>query len=325
MKRLIPAAGVVALALFPAGALANPSRAKVLSVNRHHHTVRLVDAAHAVHAYRYHGTLPRLGLGDTVTYRRAGRSLTHLKRIARAFGTTSFYAKVVRAGTGQVRLRLGDGSAYSLSSKQISKTARAHAAAVSAHSVMLQVLGLRPGESVLISETVDARGDWTVTITLPGSATSAGGEGSGGGSTSGGDSTDDQDAEGAVTQVSDSGMTIRTDSGSLSFSVDPSSGMTDGFAVGDIVDVSYYDDGDGTLTADDVEYVERDATGLVSAVSDGSLTLTDDASGQPVMFTADPADQLFAGVTAGDEVDVTYHQSAGGDVVDGVDDQSSNN
>lgn len=173
-----------------------------------------------------------------MTYRRAGRSITHLKKIARAFGTMSFYAKVVRAGTGQVRLRLDDGSAYSLSSKQISKTAMAHAATVSARSVTLQVLGLRPGETVLISETVDARGDWTVTITLSGSATSAGGEGSGGGSTPGGDSTDDQDAEGTI-------------------------------------------------------------------------------------ITADPAHQLFAGVTAGDEVDVTYHQSAGGDVVDGVDDQTS--
>lgn len=324
MKRLTLAAGLAVLAVFPAGALASPSHAKVLSVDGRHHSVQLVDASHVVHAYRSRGKLPRLGLGDSVSYRQAGHTITHVKKTARAFGTISFYAKVVRSGARRVRLRLGDGSAYSLSSKQISKTAMAHAAVASARSVTLQVLGLMPGETVLISETVDASGDWTITITLSSSATSAGG-GSGGGSTSGGDPADDQDAEGTITQVSDSAVTISTDSGSLSFSVDPGSGMTDGFAVGDIVDVTYYANGDGTLTADDVEYVEQDATGVVSAVSDGSLTLTDSGSGQAIAFTADPADQLFAGVTAGDEVDVTYHQSAGGDVVDGVDDQSSDN
>lgn len=170
MKRLIPAVGVVALALFPASALASPSPAKVLSVDRHHHTVELVDAAHTVRAYRCRGRLRRLGLGDTVTYRHSGRAISHLKRTARAFGTISFYAKVVRSGARRVRLRLGDGSAYSLSSKQISKTAMAHAAVASARSVTLQVLGLTPGETVLISETVDASGDWTITITLPSSA-----------------------------------------------------------------------------------------------------------------------------------------------------------
>jgi hypothetical protein len=57
-------------------------------------------------------------------------------------------------------------------------------------------------------------------------------------------------------------------------------------------------------------------------VSDGSLTITDDNTGQPVMFTADPGAGVFDGVAVGDQVDVNYHQSASGPVADSVDDSS---
>jgi hypothetical protein len=325
MKRLLLAAGLAGLAVFPAGALANTSRAKVLSVDTRQHKVELVDAAHAVHAYRYRGTLPHLGLGDTVIYRRSGHTISHVKKAARAFGTISFYATVVRSGSKQVRLRLGDGTAYSLSSKQVSTKTVAHAAAVSTAPVTIQVVGLTPGETVLISETVDAGGHWTITLTLPSSSSNGGGATSGyGGGTSGGSgdgSGDDQLAEGTITRVSQTRLAINTGSATLGFSVDPTAALTDGFLVGDIVDVTYYENPDGSLSADDVEYVEQDATGVVSGVSDGSLTLTDQATGQPDTFIGDPEMGLFDGVNPGDQVDVTYHESASGFVADAVDDQ----
>jgi hypothetical protein len=177
---------------------------------------------------------------------------------------------------------------------------------------------------VLISETVDAWGHWTITITLP-SASGAGAgntSGSGSGSGAGGDPGDDQLAEGAITQISAGRLAVSTDAGTLSFSVDPSEDLTDGFLVGDLVDVSYYENADGSLVADDVEYVEQDATGTVSAVSDASLTLVDDATGQPETFSGDPDVGLFDGVNAGDAVDVTYHQSAAGPVADAVADDA---
>ena len=320
MKRLMLAAGLAGLAVFPAGALAGTSRSKVLSVDTRHHAVHLVDAAHAVHAYRYRGKLPRLGLGDSVSYTRSGHTISHVKKTGRPFGTISFYAKVVRSGSRQVSLRLGDGSAFRLSSKQVSKKAVAHAAAVSTSPVTIQVQGLQPGETVLISETVDAQGHWTITITLPSSSTT-GGAGGTSGDGSGDASGDDQLAEGTISQVSDSRLAISTGSATLSFSVDPSAGLTDGFLVGDLVDVSYYQNPDGSLSADDVEYVEQDATGVVSTVADATLTLVDDATGQPDTFSADPAMGLFDGVNPGDQVDVTYHQSATGNVADAVDDQ----
>jgi hypothetical protein len=251
-----------------------------------------------------------------------------VKRTGRAFGTIAFYARVVRSGPRKVRLRLGDGSAFSLSSQQVSANALAHAAmapaSASAASVTLQLQGLAPGQTVLISETVDARGHWTITVTLPSSSgTTAGGgttSGGGPGGGSGGGSADDQLAEGTITQLSDTQLAIHTDSGALSFTVDRTAGLTDGFLVGDVVDVSYYQNPDGSLSADDIEYVEQDATGVVSTVSAAGLTLVDDTTGQADTFSGDPEMGLFDGVTPGDEVDVTYHQSATGLVADAVGD-----
>jgi hypothetical protein len=326
MKRLMLAAGLAGFAVFPAGALASPSRSKVLSVDARHHTVQLVDASHVVHGFRYRGKLPRLGLGDGVSYRQSGHTISHVKKTGRASGTTSFYAKVVRSGSKKLRLRLGDGNPFSLSVRQVSTKAVARAAAASPASVTLQVQGLAPGQTVLVSETVDARGHWTITITLP-SSSSAGagntsGSGSGAGSGAGDDSGDDQLAEGTITQISDGQLAVSTGAGTFSFSADPSEDLTDGFLVGDVVDVSYYENPDGSLVADDVEYVEQDATGTVSAVSDASLTLVDDATGQPETFSGDPDLGLFDGVNPGDAVDVTYHQSAAGPVADAVADDA---
>ena len=167
--------------------------------------MRLVDSTHAVRAYRYRGRLPHLSLGDRVSFRRSGHSQTisHVKKTGRAFGTISFYAKVVRSGSRQVQLRLGDGSPFQLSSSRCPTKTVAHAAAVSTAPVTIQVQGLAPGETVLISETVDARGHWTITLTCPARRRDRRrrdlrlrrrlGDGSG----------DDQLAEGTITQVSD--------------------------------------------------------------------------------------------------------------------------
>jgi hypothetical protein len=42
-------------------------------------------------------------------------------------------------------------------------------------------------------------------------------------------------------------LTINTDRGSLSFRVDPGAGITDGYQVGDVVDVTYTTNSDGTF------------------------------------------------------------------------------
>jgi hypothetical protein len=110
----------------------------------------------------------------------------------------------------------------------------------------------------------------------------------------------------------------------MTFSCDPADDLTDGFAVGDLVDVTY-DTTSGSPIASDVEYVEADATGTVTAVDTTSLTLTNSDTGQTQTIVADPAEDMFDGVSVGDEVVVTYHQSAGQLIADVVDDETAGN
>ncbi|HYZ81655.1 MAG TPA: DUF5666 domain-containing protein [Solirubrobacteraceae bacterium] len=298
MRRLTLGGMLAVLALFPAGTLAGTPRATMLSVDRQHRALALIGADRLVHAFRYRGALPRLGVGDRVSFRRSGHAISHVTRTARASGTVSFNAQVVRSGSGALRLRLADGAPLNL-----------------AAPLTRQIHGLTPGATVLIHETPHSGRRWTVTIPPPPSTTSSATVASGGDPPA-----DDEVAEGTITQVSGTALTVSRGTRSLRFAVGPSSGLTDGFAVGDLVDVSYAQNADGSLSADAMDYVEQDASGQVAAVSDGRITLAGQAGGEPLTIAADHG--LFDGILAGDAVDVAYHQSAAGPVADSVDDRS---
>ncbi len=147
------------------------------------------------------------------------------------------------------------------------------------------------------------------------------------GDSTSGDCAPTQDATGTITAVSSGSITISTDAGPLTSSVEPSSGLTDGFQVGDAVDVTYTQSG-ATLTATDVQYVEEETTGQVTSVSTSangaSVTIVDDNTGQPKTFVADPTNGVeinshaFNGVSVGNQLDICYHQSAGQLVADTV-------
>jgi hypothetical protein len=250
--------------------------------------------------------------------------------------------------------------------------------------VVINIVGLQPGVTVLITETIAPDGTVTITITLPPASVDMPQSTSGvvtdveddvfevttgdgadlrlhmaadllsniglqtcdtvdvtyhqdagmliadraqvTGASSSGDCAPTYDATGPITQVSGSSITIAADQGPMTFSVSDSD-ITDGFQNGDVVDVTYTQNSDGSLSATDVEYVEQDASGTVTSVSSNSLTLTDSSTGQPATFIADPNNGLqlctyaFDGVHVGDQVDVTYHQTAAGLVADSVDDQ----
>lgn len=182
----------------------------------------------------------------------------------------------------------------------------------------LSNLNLQPCDEVSVTYHQDAGILVADSVTPTGASTS-------------GDCAPSYDATGTITQVSADGITISTDQGSQSFSVDPSSGLTDGYQVGDLVDVTYAVSPDGSMTVSDVEFVEEETTGSVtsvtSAVHGGSLTITDDSTGHPDVFLADPATgvqinaRAFNGILVGDSIDVTYHQSAGQLVADTVSEQ----
>jgi len=134
------------------------------------------------------------------------------------------------------------------------------------------------------------------------------------------------DVTGTISQVSSTSLTINGNSGPVPFSVDPSSGLTDGFQVGDLVDVTYTINPDGSFSATNVAFAEESTSGVVTTVTATTLTVVDDNSGQPETFIADPSQGVqinaaaFTGLPVGDDVSLCYHVSAGQLIADSVTD-----
>jgi hypothetical protein len=308
---------VAALAL-PAAASAKQQSGTVLKVDRAHHAVEIVTPKHVVRRYSAPGKLiKRLKPQTAVVYSTAGKKVVKLRAKGHA-RKVAFYAKVVASGRSGVVLRLADGRRVKLGG---GKKKRAHNRAAAAGSVTVNIQGLKVGQIVLITQTVDSSGNVTITIRLVQVPDANGGE--------------DQDVVGTVTAIADDGstLTIQTDSGdSMTFQTD--SDIVDGIAVGDLVDVAYYQDTDGSLVADDVSSADDGsgdggedqlATGTVTGVApDGSsITVAVDGGGA-MTFQTDP--DLIDGIAVGDVVDVSYYQDTDGsfvaDDVSPVDDSS---
>ena len=337
MNRL-PVAVAAAMLALPASAAAAPTRGVVLSVNAGRHTIQVVDGKHQAHGYRYRGSLPRLHPGSRISFAHRGHTIAGV-RVAPG-KTVSFYGRVVRSNAGGLTLRLGDGATVSFSANQVSDVSKRvnaqwhrwrslSAAALHVHAG-LNIAGLAPGTIVFVTETI-ANGHAVISVTLPsGSRGTQSGTQSGDQNGQPGSQSSDNgagtggDAVGTITQLSTTGLTINAGGHTMTFSCDPVDDLTDGFAVGDLVDVTYASSG-GSLQASDVEYVEADATGTVTAVDTSSLTLTNSDTGQTQTIVADADEDMFDGVTVGDGVVVTYHQSAGQLIADVVDDETAGN
>jgi hypothetical protein len=338
MNRL-PVAVAAAMLALPASAVAAPTRGVVLSVNAGHHTIQVVDGKHQAHAYRYRASLPRLHPGSRISFAHRGHTIAHVR--VTPGKTVSFYGRVVRSTAGGLTLRLSDGATLSFGSNQVSTVrqrvnAQWHrwrsltSAALHVHAG-LNIAGLAPGTPVLVTETI-ANGHATISVTLP-AGNRSGNQGgtqnpkqTGSQSNNGSDNGagNGGDAVGTITQLSTTGLTINVGGRTMTFSCDPADDLTDGFATGDLVDVTY-DSSGGALQASDVEYVEAEVTGTVTAVDTSSLTLTNSDTGQTQTIVADPDEDMFDGVSVGDGVVVTYHQSAGQLIADVVDDETAGN
>ena len=311
--------------------------------------------------------------------------------------TFTFLARVVRSSSKGLLVRNAHGKRLWFPASQIVRptahtlkrhqsrhgrhAARTASAPTSTPSVTVNIIGLQPGVTIEITESVGANGSITITITLPpqtsGSELTASGvvtevdasdfiidpgnsddlqfnvnadtlnnlnldtcdivnvayhQDAGvliadtvtiTGSSTSGDCASSNDFQGTITQVSGSAISINMDPGSMTFQV------SDGFSIGDYVDVTYTQPGDGSNDATDVEYVEQQDTGTVTAVSATTLTMTDASTGKPDAFTADPSDGLqintdaFTGVSVGDVIDVCFHITAQGNVAGDITDSST--
>jgi hypothetical protein len=121
-----------------------------------------------------------------------------------------------------------------------------------------------------------------------------------------------RDATGTISRVSGRALTISTGAGRrLTFALATPS-LTQGFQVGDLVDVAYRAGARRARIAFQVEYVEAKATATVTAAAPGTLTIVDSAGGRRATFVARPAQDA----ALGDHVVVVYHRSRGRPVAD---------
>jgi hypothetical protein len=115
---------------------------------------------------------------------------------------------------------------------------------------------------------------------------------------------------GFITQISPTGLTVSRGQGSETFKL-ASPALAGQFQAGDLVSVTFTGS-----QASDIQYAERTATGVVTAVSDGSLTIGSGHAPRSETFVADPAQGMFTGLSVGDRVVVTFHRTAAGQVAD---------
>jgi hypothetical protein len=308
MRRLLSftAPALVALAL---PALAQANTGTVLSVAHSHHEVQVIGANKVVSAYSFSGHLHGVNRGTRLKFSASGSHMSNTKVLGAA-KSFSFLGTVVRSGNGALVLSLGDAQKLHLSAKQIGHTHRAH---TGKKSVTVEINGLQPGESVIITETTDSAGNVTITLTLP-SGGSSQGSGSGSGSGSGLSTT------GLVNNVGTASFDIITSSGSdLTFHISAQALENDDLSPCDSVVVNYHS-ASGLLVADDVNDTgapdagpcssggdnSNDWIGTITAVSATSVTV--DAGlgdgGVQTFGVDDPA--ITSGFLVGDSVDVTY-------------------
>jgi hypothetical protein len=328
MRRLtsFTATLVAALAL---PAIAQASTGTVLSVSRHHHELQLVSSNKSVHSYSFSGKLAGVTRGSKLAYAASGTQITR----ARVNGTASsfsFLGTVVRTGGGTLVLSLGDRQNLRLTSKQLANS-RSHKPSArggssGSKSLAVNISGLQPGETVEVTESTDASGNVTITITLPNGGSA--GNGSSPGSGAGSEST----ATGLVNNVNTDTFDVITASGSdLTFHMAATALANVDMSSCDSVVVSYHTVAQ-VMTADNV--VDNGAPdggtcsggggdgndwiGTVTAVSTTSITVDAGAGngGVQTFSVGDPA--ITLGYLAGDSVDVSYEQDGNQYVADTV-------
>jgi hypothetical protein len=327
MRRLLSVT-VPALIALAMPALAQAQTGTVLSVARGHHQLQLIGSNKVVSAYHFSGRLPGVHRGTKLDFSARGSHIVSPKVVGTAT-TFSFLATVVRSGSGALVLSLGDSRRLRLTGKVQSRAAHTvRGARLSAHdagNITVEINGLQPGQTVVVTESTDASGNVTITITLP--TTSGGGSGDPGSNWG-----SDQTASGLVNSVGSYTFDVITSGGQdLTFHMHPDALSSVGMSSCDAVVVEYHTYGQ-TLIADNVtDNGAPDAgpcssggdnagnwTGTITAVSPTAITVDAGPSngGAETFAVDDPA--ITEGYIVGDSVTVTYEPWNGLIVADQV-------
>jgi hypothetical protein len=127
------------------------------------------------------------------------------------------------------------------------------------------------------------------------------------------------DAVGTISQLSASSVTISVPgAGPLTIPLDPGQALNYGNSVGDIVDVTFSQNPNGSLSGSSIAPTEEYTTGTVTAVNSNTLAIKDAITGQTDTFA--PNDATFGPVSRGDVVAVAYYVASGQLEADNVSD-----
>ncbi len=317
----IAPAVVGALLVFPAAAAAKSSGGTVLQLDARHHVMRVVSGPKAVGSYRYRGRLRGGRPGSRVRFHAHGHRASQVRSIGRA-KRLRVYAKVVRSAHGAATFSLPDGRPFSISRGALN-AARSGRLGSAAQNVFVNIDGLRPGQTVLITVTFDANGDLHITITLVQDNDGGGGD-SGGGDSGGDDCGDPNATSGTVVGInrSDGVFTISRPWGEDPHTYAASDELLDHIHAGDEVLVRY---GSDDSQADDVKVVRSkvaapdpgigEADGTVNSVVNDAQRFTIVQSNRTGRVTLNAPCWILSQVWVSEDVHVVYHQEANGDTV----------
>jgi hypothetical protein len=192
--------GALGLALAAPGiAAANPVRGTVLQLDRKHHVIRVVENARKVESFHYRGNLPRkVRNGSVVGLRTRGHTASRVRALGRA-KKVQFVGRIVRSAGGKLTVSLPDGRPFDIGGTR-RNSARLHAAG----AVAVNIEGLQPGQTVLVTVSYAANGDLSISIKLiQDQGNSSGDTGSGSGSSDGSDDTGSSSGDTGSTSCGD--------------------------------------------------------------------------------------------------------------------------
>jgi hypothetical protein len=309
-----------ALMAFPAAAAAKSVSGTVLQLDTRHHVMRVVSGPRTVGSYRYRGRLSGVRVGSRVRFDATNHRATHVRAAGRT-RRVSVYAKVLRSAAGRATFSLPDGRPFSIGRAAVAPRLRRLATA--AQNVFVNVEGLHPGQTVLITVAFDPNGDVHVTITLVDDAS--------GTPDDPGDHTCDGPtaSSGTVTEIDHAGgyFTISRPWGEDPRTYSASPELLNHIHSGDDVLVRWSTD---DTHADDVKVVKSKvvapdpgmgvADGTVNSIAADSGQFTIIRSNRTGRLTLNAPCWILSEVWVSEDVHVVYHREPNGDAVaDAVD------
>jgi hypothetical protein len=283
--------------------------------------MRVVSGPKTVTSYRYAGRLKGVRPGSRVRFNASGHRASRIRAAGRT-RTLRMYAKVLRSASGVATLSLPDGRPFNLSRKALRSGGTRHLAAA-AQNVFVNIEGLQPGQTVLITVTFESDGDLHISISLVNETPAGGDHPSEPGTEDPGCDSPGASA-GTVIGINrtDGVFTISRPWGADPQTYSATAALLDHIHMGDEVLVRH---GSDDSTAEDVKVVKSKvaqpdpgvgvADGTVNSVVADAHQFTLVQSNRAGRLTLNAPCWILNQVWVSEDVHVIYHREANGDLV----------